>query len=100
MCSTVIGLKVYVGVFIFVGLTFLTFYYILKKRFDSIILYAVSLVGALIFYLPVNAQAGGMYYVGFWVFENFISQPKFELIHLELARNVYKDHKITYVSSV
>lgn len=93
MCSTVIGLKVYVGVFIFVGLSFLTVYYILKKRFDVIILYAVSLAGALTFYLPVNAQAGGMYYVGFWVFENFISQPKFELIHLELARNVYKDHK-------
>ncbi len=34
-----------------------------------------------------------MYYVGFWVFENFISQPKFELINMEHARNVYKDHK-------
>lgn len=93
MCATVIGLKVYVGVFIFVGLSFLTVFLLFKRRYDAGALYVVALLGALIFYLPVNVQAGGMYYVGFWVFENFISQSKFDLIHMELARNVYKDHK-------
>lgn len=92
IAATIIGLKVYVGIFAMVGLVSVSTYYLLKKDFRFFIALGIALFGVLIFYLPVNSKAGGMYYTGFWLFENFISQPKFDLIRLELARNVYKEH--------
>ena len=45
-----------------------------------------------IIYFPVNKGAGGLYFTGLHLFENFIVQPWMMLNRLELARRVYLDH--------
>lgn len=92
MISVLIGLKVYVGIFALVGIVFLTVYFIFKKEWVILPIFITSILGSLVFYLPVNSGAGGIYYTGFWLFENFISQPQFGLIRMELARTIYQQH--------
>lgn len=92
MISVLIGLKVYVGLFALTGTVFLTVYLLYKKQLEILSILIVGILGSLIFYLPVNSGAGGLYYTGFWLFENFISQPQFGLIRLELARTIYQQH--------
>ncbi len=92
MISVIIGLKVYVGIFALVGIVFLTVYFIFKKEWVILPIFITSILGSLVFYLPVNSGAGGIYYTGFWLFENFISQPQFGLIRMELARTIYQQH--------
>ncbi len=92
MISVLIGLKVYIGLFALTGIVFLTIYYLLKKKWEIFPIFIVSVFGSFMFYFPVNSGAGGMYYTGFWLFENFISQPQFGLIRMELARTVYQQH--------
>ena len=92
MISVLIGLKVYVGIFALVGIVFLTVYFLFKKEWVILPIFITSILGSLVFYLPVNSGAGGIYYTGFWLFENFISQPQFGLIRMELARTIYQQH--------
>lgn len=92
VAATIIGLKVYVGLFAMAGLGVFTLFYLIKKNYKVMYMALVAVIGSLLFYLPVNGKAGGMYFTQFWLFENFISQPKFDLIRLELARTVYKEH--------
>lgn len=44
---------------------------------------------ALVIYLPVNRNAGGLFFSGFWRFEDFIVQPSLGTSQLELARRIY-----------
>lgn len=90
--STLIGLKVYLGLFGLFGLIVIGIFYLLKREFKMLIPIIFAGVGSLIFYLPVNTAAGGLYFTSFWLFENFVSQPQFGLIRLELARIIYQQH--------
>lgn len=90
--GSVIGFKVYTGLFALIGLAFLGIYFLLKKKIILLIPLIVMLFVSLIVYLPVNTNAGGLYFTGFWRFENFIVQPIFGLEHLELARKIYADN--------
>lgn len=90
--SSLIGFKVYTGFFALTGLVFLNIYFILKKDFLKIPILIITLVLSLIIYIPVNKNAGGLYFTGLWVFENFIVQPRLGLLRLELARLIYLNH--------
>lgn len=92
VAATLVGLKVYVGIFVLFGLGVLSLYFLINKKFSYMIPIIIAVMGSLLFYLPVNRAAGGLYYTGFWLFENFIVQSEFNLGRMELARNVYKDH--------
>ena len=90
--GSLISLKVYVGIFALVGLFTLTAFQLLRKNF-SLLPYAIlALLVSLVLYVPVNAGAGGIYFTGFWLFENFITQSGFHLIRWELARIIYQQH--------
>lgn len=92
LLATLVGLKVYVGLFALAGFSIVALFYLLKRDFSIIPIILIGILGSAIFYIPVNGGAGGIYFTSFWLFENFISQPKFDLIHLELEKNVYKAH--------
>lgn len=85
------GMKIYVGVFIYSGLICLALYDLIKHRS-----WITSIVGVctLIFLLPTyllsNVGAGGLYYAGFWRVQNFIVQPRLNLLRLEQARIIYE----------
>lgn len=92
--AATIGFKVYVAFFLLAGLGVLTLYDLTQKRYETLKILVASFAASALVYLPVNSQAGGLYFVGFWRFENFVSQPGFNLIRLEMARMIfYEDHK-------
>lgn len=89
--GTLIGFKVYVGIFATTGLFVLCIYQLFKRNLDVLKLLIVTVVVSLMLYLPVNSNAGGIYFTGFWSFENFISQPYLNLGRLELSRRIFLD---------
>lgn len=91
--GTLIGFKVYTGIFALIGLGVFSLYMLLfqKSGFGFLLLFS-ALMSAFQVYIPVNATAGGMYFVGLWRFENFIVQKSLGLIRWELARKIYQDH--------
>lgn len=91
--ASTIGLKVYTGFFVLTGLFGLLIFFTAKKNFKFILLFFVAVLLSAIIYLPVNKGAGGLYFTGLSLFENFIVQPWMMLDRLELARKVYLDHR-------
>lgn len=88
-------IKIYIGFFCYIGLLCLTGYEILKKR-KSITLWVgiLTLCFFIPLYMTANANAGSLYYSGFWRAENFITQPSLNLIRYEMARLIFEaDHK-------
>jgi hypothetical protein len=93
VAGSLIGLKVYAGFFVLSGLGVLGLFYLLKRKFSLVFPLLLTLVLSLIIYIPVNSNAGGLYFTGFWRFENFIVQPYLgNLSRLELARVIYVAH--------
>lgn len=95
IASSVVGFKIYVGFFLFVGLFFVSIVNLYKKQYADMRLLVACGIAAACVYLPVNAQAGGLYYTGFWRFDNFIVQPGLSLERIELARKIFEaDNKV------
>ena len=90
--ASLVGFKIYFGIFAFVGIAFVSLYFLIKKQYKRLILPIASVLFALLLYLPVNNGASGLSFVGTWRFENFVVQRGFGLSHLELARQVYLSH--------
>lgn len=90
--SSLVGFKIYTGIFIFPGLGILAVYDLFKKRYHFPLMFVLTTILSLIIYLPVNAGAGGFFYSGTWRFDNFVMQGYFGLQRLELAKNVYIAH--------
>lgn len=87
--GTVIGFKVYTGLFILSGLGVLILYYLFKKQFRTTSPLFLTFLFSAVIYLPVNQNAGGLYYTGLWMFRNFIVQPSLGLERLELERIIF-----------
>jgi hypothetical protein len=90
--GSLIGYKVYVGIFALSGLGIVALYYLFKRQFTMLIPPIFAVLISLALYLPVNSGAGGLVYTGTWRFENFIVQVPLGLSHLENARLVYLAH--------
>jgi len=63
-----------------------------KKNFKIFISLPIIFILALLIYLPVNKNSGGLIFTPFWVTRDFIVQPGLKLSNLELAREVYASH--------
>lgn len=87
-----IGFKVYTGFFALTGLFGLLIFFVLRKNFQFIFLFFVAILLSAAIYFPVNKGAGGLYFTGLSLFENFIVQPWMMLDRLELARRIYLEH--------
>ena len=92
LLGSVIGFKVYSGIFALAGLGILGAYFLLKRNFRMVLPLIVTLIISFVVYLPVNNNAGGLYFTKFWLFENFIVQPALGLERLELARLIFEEH--------
>lgn len=91
--ASLIGVKVYIGIFALAGLGAVGFIYLLRREFKRLLILIVCLFAALALYLPVNVHAGGLVFTGFWRIENFAVSPQLGIINLELARNIYLAHQ-------
>lgn len=90
--GSLLGIKVYFGVFIFFGLAALTLFYIYKRDFQRILLPFLALFFGLLIYLPLSSEASGLQFVGPWRVQNFAALEGLGLSHLELERQVYIAH--------
>lgn len=88
--GSVIGFKVYTGIFVLIGCVSYGAYLLFKKRLSQTIPLFITAALSLIIYLPVNSGAGGLFYTGFWRVNDFIVLPGLQLSHLELAREIYE----------
>lgn len=94
LMASLAGFKIYLGLFVYVGLIGLALYDITKKRWSSIYLGIMTAIFAACVYLPANSGAGGLYWTGLWRFRNFVVQPALNLVNLEQARLIFEaDHK-------
>lgn len=92
--GSLIGFKIYTGIFALCGLGALAAYYILVKRKYLLVLpFILCLFLSLIIYLPVNSSAGGLYFTGLWRFENLAAQHAFGLDYINNAFQIYVTHK-------
>ncbi len=64
-----VGLKVYTGIFALLGLLSLSLYGLAKKNFRILVITIMVFIISLAIYLPVNENAGGVYFSGFWRIE-------------------------------
>jgi hypothetical protein len=90
--GSLIGFKVYTGFFVLAGLSIVGVYFLWQRKYREMIPIILTGIISLLIYLPVNAGAGGFYYTGFNIFENFIVQPWMNLVRLEEARLIYEAH--------
>lgn len=89
IAGSLIGFKIYMGIFTIAGLFVLGIYYLLKKNFLAICSLVLMGTLSLVVYLLANGSAGGVIFTGFWRFQDFIVSPIFNLSHLELERQIY-----------
>lgn len=90
--GSLIGFKVYTGIFALTGLAFLGLYFLFKKNLKMILPIILSFLFSLIIYLPVNKSSGGLYFTGLWTFENFRTIKEFRLEGQEYAKLLYYQH--------
>lgn len=89
IASSLIGFKIYIAAIFLSGFSFLSLYFAIKKDFKPLLIFiAIVLISAFI-YIPINKGSGGLFFSGFWRFEDFIVQKDLNLSGLELARRVY-----------
>lgn len=87
--GSLIGFKVYFGIFALVGLAGLALYSLLKRDKQTIGVIILTFFVSLVLYVPINSGAGGLVFTGFWRFEDFAAQM---LPSMELARYTYLSH--------
>lgn len=90
--ASLIGFKIYYGVFMAAGIAALAIYYLFVKQFRMLLPLVCCALLSLLLYLPVNANSGGFVFTGGWRFENFVMQPNLGLQQLEMAREIYAAH--------
>jgi hypothetical protein len=90
--GTLVGFKVYTGIFAMVGIVGLMAYFLYKRNARMIFPLLLAPVLSAIVYLPVNANSGGLYFTGLWIFDNYIVNKDLGLQNWELAKTIYADH--------
>jgi len=90
--SSLIGFKIYVGIFVLSGFGFLSLYFLYQKRLNQFFISFLTIILGFFIYLSTNQDAGGLIFSGLWRFENFIVSPGLDLSSMELARQIYLAH--------
>lgn len=90
--GSLVGFKVYVGFFAFLGLIGLAVYYVFKSNFRFLGYLLMAGFLSAIIYFPVNTGAGGLYYTGLWRFENFIAQPALGFTYIDMEMQIFREH--------
>ncbi len=90
--GSLVGFKVYTGIFVLIGLAAIGVYFLFSKKITELIPLCITVLLTLFIYLPVNTNAGGLFFTGWWLFENFIVQKNLGLVNLMLAKSTYEAH--------
>lgn len=97
--GSLVGFKVYTGIFALIGMGFMGSYFLIKKDIKMIIPLIFAGLLSLILYLTVIGTAGHLSFNGLWRFEDFIVHKDLGLQRLELARLIFlNDYKYLQVA--
>jgi len=86
LMGTLVGFKVYTGIFALSGLAALGLYFLIKREYKLLIVPIAALAISLLYYIPNNISAGGLYFNGLWRFENFMEHKDLALSKLDYLR--------------
>lgn len=86
LLGSLIGFKVYTGIFALSGLAAIGAYYLFKKDYKMILppLFSAAMSGT--YFFQVNKDAGGLHANGFWRFENFMQHKDLAISKLDYLR--------------
>lgn len=93
LIGSLVGFKIYLGFFALVGLGFITLTLLLRRQFSVLIPFITAGVVSLLLYLPINTQAGGLFFSGLWRIDDFAVRPELGLLQFTLAKQVYVAHR-------
>lgn len=93
LMGSLIGFKVYTGIFALVGLSFLGLFFLVRREVKMILPVVGTIILAAAIYLPFNRGAGGLHFNGFWRFEDFMVHKDLVLSRFELARLIFLHEK-------
>lgn len=89
ICGTLIGYKVYVGMFALSGLAALSIYFLIKRHFANLIPIILAFIISVAIYLPVNSGAGGLFFAGLWRVKDFAQIQQYNLGSSIMALEIY-----------
>lgn len=90
--SSLVGFKIYNGIFALAGLGALSLYFLIKRDLRMLPPLILAAVLGFLLNLYINKESGGLIFTGIWRFADFIVSPKLGLSNLELARQIYYTH--------
>ncbi len=89
LIGSLIGFKVYFGIFALSGVSVLLLFYLLKKDFSLFTSLIPAIIFTLAIFAPVNLGAGGFVFTGPWRVNDFVVNPGLGLSSLVSAQQVF-----------
>lgn len=84
--GSLVGFKIYTGIFALSGLGVLTVFYFYKRRFLELIPPIIALGISAVYYFQFNKGAGGLKFNGLWRLENFSQHKDLYISKLDYLR--------------
>ena len=84
--GSLLGFKIYTGIFAIIGILTLTVFSLFKKNYITLVPFFVTALLSSTYYILVNKNAGGLVFNGMWRFENFILNDNLNISKLEYMR--------------
>lgn len=98
--GSLIGFKVYTGIFALWGAFFVGLYFLYRSQFKMLPPLIFMAVLSVALFLPFNRNSGGIYYGGLWRFRDFIQTKGVNFSDLELRREIFQNDGKIFKSSV
>ncbi len=80
--GTLMGFKVYTGIFAITGLSAVSVYFLSKRKFLMLLPLSITLLMTMIYVFYVNKNAGGLYFDGLARFGDFVQNKDLSLLKL------------------
>lgn len=97
LMGTLIGFKVYTGLFALMGISAIGVYFVFKKNWKMILPLIIAILISLSYHFQINRDAGGIYFNGLWRFENFAQHKNLAISKLDYLRLSALDENKIYL---
>ncbi|MCR4325027.1 MAG: hypothetical protein NUV69_05060 [Candidatus Curtissbacteria bacterium] len=84
--GSLIGFKVYSGLFALAGFFGIGVYFLLRQNLRLTLVPIICLLISMAYFIPVNRSAGGLFFNGMWRFENFVQHKDLAISKLDYLR--------------
>jgi len=95
--GSLVGFKIYTGIFALTGLGILTGFYFYKRRFLEVIPPIIAIGISVVYYFQFNKGAGGLKFSGLWRLENFSQHKDLLISKLDYLRIQATDNNVFLV---